>query len=73
MLLYEFVCLLPIEHTNLELGECVEEKNFELDLKIHAPYVLLSNIYVTTSKWRDIEKVWTMMKYRGIKMTHGCS
>ena len=73
MLLYGFVCLLPVGCTNLELGESVSEYIFELDLKIHAPYVILSNIYDAAARWRDIEKVWTMMKYRGIKMTHGCS
>ena len=70
-----WICLLGVcrIHTNLELGEHVAEHIFELDLKIHTPYVRLSNIYAAAARWRDIEKVWTMMKYRGIKMTAGCS
>eukprot|EP01018_Ginkgo_biloba_P034752 Gb_24816 [translate_table: standard] len=60
-------------HTNIELGECVAERLFELDPKDAAPYVLLSNIYAAAGRWDDIEKVRIMMKDRGVEKTPGCS
>ena len=49
-------------HTNIELGEPKAEHLFELDPKIFATYVLLSNIYAATVRWDDIEKVRKIMK-----------
>eukprot|EP01018_Ginkgo_biloba_P011194 Gb_27460 [translate_table: standard] len=60
-------------HNNIELGERVAECLFELDPENPAPYVLLSNIYATSDRRHDIEKVRKMMKDRGIKKTPGCS
>eukprot|EP01018_Ginkgo_biloba_P018551 Gb_27291 [translate_table: standard] len=60
-------------HNNMELGEHVAEKLFELDPKNVAPYVLLSNIYAAAGKWDDSEKVWKMMKERKVKKKPGCS
>eukprot|EP01018_Ginkgo_biloba_P000439 Gb_36918 [translate_table: standard] len=60
-------------HKNIELGEYVAERLFELDPKDPAPYVLLSNTYATSGRWDGIEKVRKMMKDGGIKKTPGCS
>eukprot|EP01018_Ginkgo_biloba_P034625 Gb_37253 [translate_table: standard] len=60
-------------HANVELGECVAERIFELDSKSAAPYVLLSNIYAAAGRWNDIEKVRKMMKDRGVNKKPGCS
>ncbi|XP_057824127.2 pentatricopeptide repeat-containing protein At4g02750 isoform X2 [Cryptomeria japonica] len=60
-------------HNNIELGECIAEHLFELDLNDAAPYVLLSNIYAAAGRWDDIEKVRKMMKDRGIKKKPGSS
>eukprot|EP01018_Ginkgo_biloba_P031910 Gb_25359 [translate_table: standard] len=60
-------------HTNIELGEHVAERLFELNPYTAAPYVLLSNIYAASSRWDDIEKVRKMMKDRKVKKTPGCS
>jgi hypothetical protein len=46
---------------------------FELDPKIDAPYVLLSNIYSAAGRWDDIDKVRKMMRDRGVQKTPGCS
>eukprot|EP01018_Ginkgo_biloba_P024054 Gb_37629 [translate_table: standard] len=60
-------------HTNIELGEYAAEHLFELEPINAAPYVLLSNIYATSGRWDDIEKVRKMMKLRRVKKKPGCS
>eukprot|EP01018_Ginkgo_biloba_P031739 Gb_11664 [translate_table: standard] len=60
-------------HNNIELGEQVAERLFELDPKIAGPYVLLSNIYAAAGRWDGIERVRKMMKDRGVKKKPGCS
>eukprot|EP01018_Ginkgo_biloba_P037025 Gb_10985 [translate_table: standard] len=70
-----WTCLLGAcrTHSNIELGEQVAERLFELDCKNAAPYVLLSNIYAAAGRWDDSENVWKMMKDRRVRKTPGCS
>eukprot|EP01018_Ginkgo_biloba_P024035 Gb_18986 [translate_table: standard] len=85
---YNFINEMPIEpdaavwcsllgacriHTNIELGESVAERIFELDPQNAATYVLLSNIYAAVGRWDDIEKVRKMMQEKGVKKKAGCS
>eukprot|EP01018_Ginkgo_biloba_P002564 Gb_33718 [translate_table: standard] len=60
-------------HNNVELGERVAERLFELDPKTAAPYVLLSNIYAAAGRWDDTKNVRRMMKERMVKKAPGCS
>eukprot|EP01018_Ginkgo_biloba_P007733 Gb_22896 [translate_table: standard] len=60
-------------HSNIELGEHVAKRLFELDPKNAAPYVLLANIYATAGRWNGTENVRRMMKDRRVKKTPGCS
>eukprot|EP01018_Ginkgo_biloba_P025873 Gb_41753 [translate_table: standard] len=60
-------------HHNIEVGECVAKRLFDLDPKNAAPYVLLSNIYAAAGRWNDTENVRRMMKDRRIRKTPGCS
>eukprot|EP01018_Ginkgo_biloba_P040409 Gb_21270 [translate_table: standard] len=60
-------------HNNIELGEQVAERLFELNPKNTSPYVLLSNMYAVAGRWDDIEKVRKMMKDKGVKKKPGCS
>eukprot|EP01018_Ginkgo_biloba_P022701 Gb_16848 [translate_table: standard] len=60
-------------HINIELGEYVAERLFELDPKNASPYVLLSNIYAAAGRWSDSENVRRMMNDRGVKKRPGCS
>eukprot|EP01018_Ginkgo_biloba_P025605 Gb_06568 [translate_table: standard] len=60
-------------HNNVELGESVAGRLFELDPKDDAPYVLLSNIYAAAGRWEDTENVRRMMKERKVKKVPGCS
>eukprot|EP01018_Ginkgo_biloba_P034627 Gb_37255 [translate_table: standard] len=60
-------------HANIELGECVAKRLFELDPKNSAPYVLLSNIYAAAGRWDEMEKVRKIMKDRKVKKNPGYS
>eukprot|EP01018_Ginkgo_biloba_P002599 Gb_38503 [translate_table: standard] len=61
------------KHNNIELGERVAERLFELNPKNAAPYVLLSNIYASAGRWDDIENVRRLMKERRVQKIPGCS
>eukprot|EP01018_Ginkgo_biloba_P019775 Gb_28390 [translate_table: standard] len=58
---------------NVELGEVVAKRLFNLEPKNVGCYVLLSNIYAAAGRWNDVEKVRKMMRDRGLKKTPGCS
>eukprot|EP01018_Ginkgo_biloba_P019043 Gb_02373 [translate_table: standard] len=60
-------------HCNIELGELVAERIFDLEPDNAGYYVLLSNIYAAAGRWDGVAKVRTMMKDRGLKKTPGCS
>eukprot|EP01018_Ginkgo_biloba_P038145 Gb_41325 [translate_table: standard] len=60
-------------HCNIELGERVAERLFELEPEHAGYYVLLSNIYAAAGRWDDVTKVRTMMKDLGLKKPPGCS
>eukprot|EP01018_Ginkgo_biloba_P009821 Gb_15508 [translate_table: standard] len=60
-------------HTNIELGEYVAERLFQLEPENTAHYVLLSNIYAAAGRWDDKEKVRKIMKDRKLKMRPGLS
>eukprot|EP01018_Ginkgo_biloba_P019270 Gb_14391 [translate_table: standard] len=60
-------------HVNIELGERVAQRLFQMDPKNTAPYVLLSNIYAAAGRWDDIEKVRKMMIDRSVRKKPGRS
>ncbi|XP_057858010.2 pentatricopeptide repeat-containing protein At3g12770 [Cryptomeria japonica] len=60
-------------HGNIELGECIAERLFNLDPKNTGRYVLLSNMYAAAGRWDGVLKVRAMVKERGLKRTQGCS
>eukprot|EP01018_Ginkgo_biloba_P012920 Gb_21941 [translate_table: standard] len=60
-------------HNNIELGQRVAERLFELEPKNGTPYVLLSNIYAAAGRWDDSEDVRRMMKDRRVKKRPGGS
>lgn len=70
-----WICLLSAcsMDNNIELGESVAERLFELYPDHHAPYILLSNIYASAGRWDDIQKIRKVMRHNGIKKTPGCS
>eukprot|EP01018_Ginkgo_biloba_P020119 Gb_16017 [translate_table: standard] len=60
-------------HCDIELGQCVAERLFDLDPQNAGRYVLLSNIYAAAGRWEDVTKVRDLMKERGVKKPPGHS
>eukprot|EP01018_Ginkgo_biloba_P009787 Gb_07730 [translate_table: standard] len=58
---------------NVEMGERVAKRLFELDPTNSAHYALLANIYASTGRWEDKEKVRKLMKDKSIIKTPGYS
>jgi len=54
-------------HNNIEPGEHASRHLFELDPENVLHYVLLLNIFTTTSIWDEVEKVRKMMKYTRVE------
>eukprot|EP01018_Ginkgo_biloba_P017735 Gb_08968 [translate_table: standard] len=60
-------------HCNIELGERVAEKIFELDPENAGYYALLSNMYATAGRWDGVAHVRTLLKGKGLKKAPGSS
>ncbi|XP_058739011.1 putative pentatricopeptide repeat-containing protein At5g37570 isoform X1 [Vicia villosa] len=56
-----------------ELGKTVANRLFELEPQNAANYVLLSNIYASADRWKDVSLVRSKMKERGVRKIPGCS
>ncbi|XP_010279658.2 PREDICTED: pentatricopeptide repeat-containing protein At1g08070, chloroplastic-like [Nelumbo nucifera] len=59
-----------ILHKDVKLGERVL---LEMESCSSGDYVLLSNLYASVGRWKDVEKVRKIMKDRGIEKVPGCS
>ncbi|KAL3628255.1 hypothetical protein CASFOL_027301 [Castilleja foliolosa] len=60
-------------HGNVELGEHAVNKLLELNFENDGLYTLLSNLYASARRWKDVAKVRLLMKKSGIKKRPGCS
>ncbi|XP_038716797.1 pentatricopeptide repeat-containing protein At3g63370, chloroplastic [Tripterygium wilfordii] len=60
-------------HQNKELGEIAAKKLLEMDPDSPGNYVLISNVFAASGKWKDVEKVRMRMKGSGLKKNPGCS
>ncbi|PIA46466.1 hypothetical protein AQUCO_01500184v1, partial [Aquilegia coerulea] len=60
-------------HGNIELGEIVAGRLFELEPQHAGNYVLLSNIFAAADRWDDVSEVRDRMRERGIRKLRGCS
>ncbi|BBG96631.1 Tetratricopeptide repeat-like superfamily protein [Prunus dulcis] len=58
---------------NYELGAYVGEKLMELGSQESSAYVLLSSIYTALGRSKDVERVRSLMKLRGVSKEPGCS
>ncbi|KAI5384525.1 pentatricopeptide repeat-containing protein At4g02750 [Lathyrus oleraceus] len=54
-------------HSNVKLGELAARSILNLDPYNSGAYVMLSNIYAASGKWKDVNRVRVIMKERGIK------
>lgn len=60
-------------HHNMSLGELAAGKLFELEPRNPGNYILLSNIYASKGKWKEVNKVRDIMMEKGLKKNPGCS
>ncbi|GLT93912.1 hypothetical protein SLE2022_116820 [Rubroshorea leprosula] len=60
-------------HANVELGEYAANRLMELESENDGSYTLLSNIYASARRWKDLARIRSLMKYTGIKKRPGCS
>ncbi|KAK3193689.1 hypothetical protein Dsin_024999 [Dipteronia sinensis] len=60
-------------HSNKELGEIAAQKLLQLNSLNPGNYVLVSNVFAASGRWKDVEQVRMKMKGSGLKKTPGCS
>lgn len=60
-------------HGEVELGEYVAERLFQLEPENAGAYVLLSNIYAGAGRWDDVARIRTRLKDKGMKKIPGCT
>ncbi|PIN01504.1 hypothetical protein CDL12_25987 [Handroanthus impetiginosus] len=60
-------------HHNMSLGEVAASKLFELEPRKPGNYILLSNIYASRGKWKEVDKVRDIMRNKGLRKNPGCS
>ncbi|XP_077243029.1 tetratricopeptide repeat (TPR)-like superfamily protein [Tasmannia lanceolata] len=85
---YEFIKRMPIEptaavwcallgacrvHSDNTLGEVAAQKLIELDPENPGNYVLVSNVFASAKRWKDVEEVRMRMKERGLRKNPACS
>ncbi|KAL2942659.1 hypothetical protein RDABS01_031009 [Bienertia sinuspersici] len=60
-------------HKNLNVGELAAKKLLETDPESCGHNVLVSNIFATDNRWKDVVSIRTAMKKRGMKKEPGYS
>ncbi|KAF8413497.1 hypothetical protein HHK36_001484 [Tetracentron sinense] len=60
-------------HGNVELAELASKHLFELDPQNSGYYVLLSNLHADAGQWKNVLKIRSLMKERGVQKLPGCS
>lgn len=60
-------------HKNVELGEHAVSRLLELKFENDGLYTLLSNIYASAKRWKDVARIRSLMKHSGIRKRPGCS
>ncbi|XP_027330759.1 pentatricopeptide repeat-containing protein At1g08070, chloroplastic [Abrus precatorius] len=60
-------------HGQVEWGEYVAERLFQLEPENPGAYVLLSNIYAGAGKWDDVARIRTRLNDKGMKKVPGCT
>ncbi|XP_073122458.1 pentatricopeptide repeat-containing protein At2g03880, mitochondrial isoform X2 [Henckelia pumila] len=60
-------------HKNINLAKRAATALLELNPRDSVPYVVLSNIYSSTGKWKEAATVRKKMKLKGLRKEPGCS
>ncbi|KAM0945947.1 putative tetratricopeptide-like helical domain superfamily, DYW domain-containing protein [Dioscorea sansibarensis] len=61
------------KHGDTNLGEKAAERIFEMEPDNSGMYVLLSNLYAASGKWKNVGKLRLMMREKGVKKVPGFS
>ncbi|KAK7333680.1 hypothetical protein VNO80_30457 [Phaseolus coccineus] len=61
------------KHGNVDLAVKAANEFLQLEPYNAAPYVMLSNMYASASRWDEAANIKRMMRGRGIKKKPGCS
>ncbi|KAF3783499.1 Pentatricopeptide repeat-containing protein [Nymphaea thermarum] len=60
-------------HRNLGLGEYAANNLFHLEPDHAGYYVLMSNVYAASGKWKEVGKLREIMRFKGLKKPAACS
>ncbi|KAF8401778.1 hypothetical protein HHK36_012724 [Tetracentron sinense] len=60
-------------HGNVKIGKLAANRLLDVEPRNAGTYLLLSNIYASTGRWREAAKVRLKMKDKGLKKQPGCS
>ncbi|XP_061362589.1 pentatricopeptide repeat-containing protein At5g46460, mitochondrial [Gastrolobium bilobum] len=60
-------------HSNLDVAERAAKQIFEMDPDCSAAYVLLSNLYASSSRWDEVARIRRTMKHNGVVKQPGSS
>ncbi|CAN8321088.1 unnamed protein product [Cochlearia groenlandica] len=60
-------------HGNTELAETAADKIFALEPENSGMYILLSNLYASSGRWGDVDKLRVKMRDKGVKKVTGYS
>ncbi|KAI3770683.1 hypothetical protein L6452_01824 [Arctium lappa] len=60
-------------HGNVELGQRVAEKLFQIEPEVDSNYIMLSNIFAAKGMWDEVAQIRASMSHQGIKKEPGCS
>ncbi|OAY64796.1 Pentatricopeptide repeat-containing protein [Ananas comosus] len=61
------------KYRNVNLGEFAAKELFKLEPENSGNYVLLSNIYASLGRWKDVDNIRRNMIARGVNKMVGCS
>ncbi|KAG9459873.1 hypothetical protein H6P81_004381 [Aristolochia fimbriata] len=60
-------------HLNMDFAEIAAKELMKLEPRNAGPYVLLSHIYASKGRWKDVEDLRHVMKLRKVRKSPGCS
>ncbi|KAF8388289.1 hypothetical protein HHK36_026955 [Tetracentron sinense] len=60
-------------HRNVEVGEIAGERVLEIEPYNAGVYLILAEMYLTSRRRGDAERIWGRMKEKGVKKQPGCS
>ncbi|KAG6773054.1 hypothetical protein POTOM_020308 [Populus tomentosa] len=60
-------------HRNLDLAEIAAKKLLQLEPNNAGPSILLSNLYASQSRWKDVVELRKIMRARNLRKSPGCS